>query len=67
MLYAASDFTMMTVVVPLLVVLDGIHHRADGPFSGTVPMATQTRLATSSSSKAVVALTWKRLVLVPLH
>ena len=34
MLYAASDFAVMTVVVPLLVVLDGIHHRAGGPFSG---------------------------------
>ena len=34
MLYAASDFAVMTVVVLLLVVLDGIHHRAGGPFSG---------------------------------
>ena len=29
-LYAASDFFVMTVVVPLLVALDDIHHRAGG-------------------------------------
>ena len=30
-LYAASDFLVMTVVVPLLVALDDIHHRAGEP------------------------------------
>ena len=30
-LYAASDFFVMAVVVPLLVALDGIHHRAGSP------------------------------------
>ena len=45
-LYAASDFVVMTMVVPLLVALDGIHHRAGDPFPGPVPMVTQAPLVT---------------------
>ena len=67
LLYAANDFVVMTVVVPLLVALEGIHHCAGGPLSGPVPMARQTPLANSASYKPVVVLSWQRLVLVPLR
>ena len=65
-LYAASDFFVMAVVVPLLVALDGIHHRAGDPRAQFYCHADAVReLPELQVSR--VALVWQRLGFVPLH
>ena len=62
-LYAASDFFVMAVVVPLLVALDGIHHRAGDPRAQFYCHADAVRelpeLQVSSSSACLAALRFR--------